>query len=253
MRRQPGDVIGRFVIRAPLGAGGMGEVYRATDTRLQRDVALKVMNARRLGDPAARRRWVVEARAAAALTHPNIVVVHEIGEDDDLYIAMELVEGRSLRDVLQDGPLLAERVHNLASDIASALAAAHRRGIVHRDIKPENILITDAGHAKVLDFGIAKVVDNPDDARDVGDASTVAQATAPGLIIGAPSTCHPSKPAEMLSIRGRTSSRSASFSTRPPPARSPFRASDGSTSYPRSSTTSPLRSWTLGSRSTSPR
>jgi serine/threonine protein kinase/tetratricopeptide (TPR) repeat protein len=155
-----GRHLGSYRIISLLGAGGMGEVYRAFDERLQRDVAIKVLPASDAHDPAAAGRLVREARAAAALNHPNICTIHEVGEDEGrAFIAMELVEGIALQSAVPPGTGLAiEQVLNYGSQVADALAHAHERGVLHRDLKTSNIMITPAGRAKVLDFGLAKRV-----------------------------------------------------------------------------------------------
>src|SRR5262249_14934260 len=155
----PGTRLGPYEIVAPLGAGGMGEVYRANDTRLGRQVALKVLPAAFAADRERLRRFEREARAASALNHPNIVVVYDVGQSDGTsYLAMELVTGRDLRALLEAGkPLARRRLLEIATGIAEGLAAAHTGGIVHRDLKPENVVVSTDGHAKILDFGVAKL------------------------------------------------------------------------------------------------
>ncbi len=148
---------GRYEIEDTLGEGGMATVYRAIDTVLGRPVAVKVLAPRYANDATFVERFRREAQSAAAMNHPNIVNVFDTGSDDGThYIVMELVEGRTLRDVLADGPLLPERAAEIAEAVASALAFAHERGIVHRDVKPGNIMITPSGDVKVMDFGIAR-------------------------------------------------------------------------------------------------
>jgi serine/threonine protein kinase/tetratricopeptide (TPR) repeat protein len=152
-----GRKLGHYKIVEELGGGGMGVVYRAEDTKLGRDVALKVLTEDRPLSDADRRRFLDEARAAAALHHPNICTVHDAGEADGVsYIAMALIQGRSLRDILQEGPLPLARALQIATQIAEALQAAHDRGIVHRDIKSGNIIVGGDDHVTILDFGIAK-------------------------------------------------------------------------------------------------
>ncbi len=154
-----GQQIGPYEIVSLLGAGGMGEVYRARDSRLGRDVALKVLPPEIAGDPGRRQRFEQEARAASALNHPNILSVYDTGAQDGLvYIVIELIEGETLREWIKRGALPQSRVVELAGQVADALAAAHAAGIVHRDIKPENIMVTRDGRAKVLDFGLAKQI-----------------------------------------------------------------------------------------------
>jgi serine/threonine protein kinase len=154
----PGVRLGPYELISPLGAGGMGEVWRARDTRLGREVALKILPAELSANPERLGRFEREARAASALNHPNIVVVHDVGRSDSVsYIAMERVHGRSLRELMISGPLPAKKILSLASQVAEGLAAAHAEGIVHRDLKPENVMVSDAGFVKILDFGLAKL------------------------------------------------------------------------------------------------
>src|SRR5947207_13953979 len=157
MSLAPGTRVGRYEIRTLLGAGGMGEVYRAYDRDLESDVAIKGLRDTSEGSGDRLRRFVQEARAASGLHHPNVAHVYEIGSQDSLrFIAMELVEGETLRDRIGHGPMAVDDVLNLGTQIAGAISAAHKMGIVHRDIKPENVIITSDGYAKVLDFGLAK-------------------------------------------------------------------------------------------------
>jgi len=153
-------MLGAFRVVAPLGAGGMGEVYRAQDTRLGREVAVKVLPAEFAADPERLRRFEQEARAASALNHPNVLTVHEVGAHDGRpYLVTELLEGRSLRDVLrQGGKVERQTALEWAVSVARALAAAHAQGIVHRDLKPENLFVCTDGRIKILDFGLAKLV-----------------------------------------------------------------------------------------------
>jgi eukaryotic-like serine/threonine-protein kinase len=156
-----GSSVAHYRIVARLGGGGMGVVYRARDTRLERDVALKFLPPHLGLDPRAKSRFMVEARAAAALDHPNICTVHEIGEAGDgrLFIAMACYDGRVLKDRIAEGPLPPEEAVEIAIGIARGLAAAHARGIVHRDVKPANVMLTADGGVKLLDFGVAKLAD----------------------------------------------------------------------------------------------
>jgi serine/threonine-protein kinase len=152
-----GSKIGPYEVVAPLGAGGMGEVWRARDPRLGRDVALKVLPDEMFRDAGRVARFHAEARAASALNHPNIVAVYDIGEDDGrTYLAMELLEGATLRQLLDGGTPLLPKALQISCQIADGLAAAHARGIVHRDLKPENVMLTTDGVVKILDFGLAK-------------------------------------------------------------------------------------------------
>src|SRR5262245_26040052 len=157
-----GTRIGPYEVLTPLGAGGMGRVYRARDARLSRDVALKILSPKLAGDTALCARFESEARMAGSLNHPNIVTIFDIGRDHQfVYIASELVEGESLRAVIKRGPIPPRKAIDIAEQMADGLAAAHASGIVHRDVKPENVMITGSGSApsgrvKLLDFGIAR-------------------------------------------------------------------------------------------------
>ena len=156
----PGTKLGPYEITEQLGAGGMGEVYLAQDTRLGRKVAIKVLPAEFASDPERLARFEQEARAAAALNHPHIAAVHDVGvEDGTHFMVQEYLEGNTLREPLGKGALPLKKALGLATEIAEALAAAHAAGIIHRDLKPENIFVTKEGHAKVLDFGLAKLTE----------------------------------------------------------------------------------------------
>ena len=149
---------GKYRIIEPIGKGGMGVVYKAEDIKLERTVALKFLSAELTEDPEARERFVREAKAAAALSHPHICTLYEIGEDENQYfIAMEWIEGQSLKDKIRDGALEQAEALDITIQVAEGLEEAHKKGIVHRDIKPGNIMVTDKGTAKVMDFGLAKV------------------------------------------------------------------------------------------------
>jgi predicted ATPase len=184
MTLQPGLRLGAHEILAPLGAGGMGEVYRARDSRLGREVAIKVLPADLAGDRDRLQRLRLEARAASALNHPNIVTIYEIGEaESTFYIAMELVEGTSLRELVAAGPLPLRRLLSIAAQIADGLAKAHEAGIVHRDLKPENLMVSNDGFVKILDFGLAKLVPVRSDA--ISEASTfIGELTEVGGVTG---------------------------------------------------------------------
>src|SRR5262249_6140161 len=151
--------LGPYEILAPLGAGGMGEVYRARDTRLGREVALKVLPEEVASNPSRLKRFEKEARAASALSHPNIVTGFDLGAADaTAWIAMELVEGKTLRELVLSGPMAIKKLLAVSTQIAEGLARAHEAGIVHRDLKPENVMVTKDGLVKILDFGLAKLV-----------------------------------------------------------------------------------------------
>src|SRR3984957_4248512 len=152
-----GTRLGPYEVLAPIGAGGMGEVYRARDSRLGREVALKILPAAFASDPDRVRRFEQEGRAAAALNHPNIVVVHDVGSQDGVfYVAPEWLEGETLRERIAASALPVRKAVEYAIQIARGLAAAHAKGITHRDLKPENLFITKAGVIKILDFGLAE-------------------------------------------------------------------------------------------------
>jgi eukaryotic-like serine/threonine-protein kinase len=177
--------LGQYQILAPLGAGGMGEVYVARDPSLGRKVAIKLLPVRLSGDRETLARFTREARSASALNHPNIVTIHEVGMDQasgSPYIVMEFIDGRDLRGLLTDGPLPNRKTLDIAAQIADGLAAAHEQGIIHRDLKPENVMVTKDGFVKILDFGLAKVI------RPAGEEDETAQldmpGTNPGTILG---------------------------------------------------------------------
>jgi serine/threonine protein kinase len=176
-----GATLGPYEIRGPIGAGGMGEVFRARDTRLGRDVALKILPTTFATDQHRLRRFEQEARAAASLNHPNIVAVYDVGATNGVpYVVSELLEGQTLRQVLRGGTLTTRKAVDYGAQIATGLGAAHEKGIIHRDIKPENIFVTTDGRVKILDFGLAKVTDvEPSD----GTRPTMTQ-TDPGTIVG---------------------------------------------------------------------
>jgi serine/threonine protein kinase len=156
MTLPPGTRLGPYEVVASVGAGGMGEVYRARDTRLGREVAIKTLPALAASDPERRARFEQEARSASALNHPNIITVLDIGDTEGTsYIAMEYVEGRSVRELLAAGPLPPRKVLDIGVQAAEGLAKAHAAGIVHRDLKPDNLMVSKDGFVKVLDFGLA--------------------------------------------------------------------------------------------------
>ena len=185
-----GEKFGHYKIHSAIGSGGMGEIYRARDTRLRRDVAIKVLPARLTRDAAALERFMREAHAASALNHPNILTIYDIGEYNDIkFIAAEFVDGKTLRERINNAPLDRAEALDIAVQVSSALVAAHEAGIIHRDIKSENIMIRADGYVKVLDFGIAKLSEPSAISGGVSgvksDAPTLIQAsTTPGMILG---------------------------------------------------------------------
>ena len=183
MALHPGTKLGPYEVHSSIGAGGMGEVYRARDSRLGRDVAIKVLPASFSADQDRLQRFALECRATAALNHPNILSIFDIGETGGApYVVSELLEGETLRDRLREGPIASRKAIDYARQIASGLAAAHEKGITHRDLKPENLFITGDGRVKILDFGLAKLT-RPE-ADDSGDAPTQQIATDAGTVMG---------------------------------------------------------------------
>lgn len=180
-----GDRLGPYEILLPLGAGGMGEVYRARDTRLGREVALKVLPESFARDADRLRRFEQEARAVAALNHPNLLAIHDIGEHNGApFIVSELLEGNTLRAELDGGPLSARKASDYAAQIAQGLAAAHEKNIVHRDLKPENIFITKEGRAKILDFGLAKLAPGRGASPESEGLTLTSSPTEAGTVMG---------------------------------------------------------------------
>ncbi len=180
-----GRALAHYRILEKLGSGGMGEVYRARDTRLGRDVAIKVLPAAFSSDADRLRRFEQEARAASALNHPNIVTIYDIGKEGSIaYIAMEMVEGKTLRGLLTQDPLPLKKLLRLATQVADGLAKAHAAGIVHRDLKPENLMVTKDGLVKILDFGLAKLSQREFQKEEGSQALTVESGTHPGVVMG---------------------------------------------------------------------
>ena len=205
MHFAPGTRLGPYEIVAPLGAGGMGEVHRAVDTRLGREIAIKVLPDRVSNDPDRLARFAREARAVAMLSHPHIMAIFEFGEHGGVAcVAMELLEGESLRARLAAGPLPVRKAVDFALQIAAGLAAAHDKGIVHRDLKPENLFITNDEQVKILDFGLARI-EQAELAGTVGP--TLTRRTEPGHVVGTPAYMSPEQ------VRGQaTDHRSDLFS-----------------------------------------
>jgi eukaryotic-like serine/threonine-protein kinase len=185
MSLTPGTKLGPYEIVAPLGAGGMGEVYRARDTRLGREVAIKVLPASFSTDPERLRRFEQEARAAGALNHPNILAIYDVGaHEGSPYLVSELLDGETLRERLQSGPLPTRKSLDIAVQVARGMAAAHEKGVVHRDLKPANIFLTADGRVKVLDFGLAKLTQRDDSGIDIADSPTRPADTESGVVLG---------------------------------------------------------------------
>jgi eukaryotic-like serine/threonine-protein kinase len=211
----PGTRLGPYEIVAFVAAGGMGEVYRARDTRLGRTVAVKIVSSALSREPAARRRFEHEAQLAAQLDHPRIGAVHDVGHDGDVdYIVMEFIEGRSLADRLMSGPLSPKELIGVAIEIAAALGYAHRRGVVHRDLKPGNILLTSAG-VKVIDFGLGLLRHGQPGAEQAAMLQTEPLARPTHMSLSAPPGSSPQSGFRVfLEITEPTSSRSAQCYTR---------------------------------------
>ena len=201
-----GTKLGPYEIIGELGAGGMGVVYRARDARLARDVAIKVLPSFVVSNADRLRRFEQEARAAAALNHPNILAVYDIGtQEGSPYVVTELLEGETLRQRIQSGPLSARKATDYALQVARGLGAAHERGIIHRDLKPENVFVTKDGRVKILDFGLAKLVPLRDESG--ADIQTLASGTEPGMVLGTVGYMSPEQ------VRGRAAdARSDIFS-----------------------------------------
>src|SRR5262245_18526510 len=196
-----GTKLGPYEILAPIGAGGMGEVYRARDPRLTREVAIKVLPATFSQDADRLKRFEAEARAAGVLNHPNITAVYDFGSHDGSpYIVTELLEGETLRSRLGPGAISARKAIDYAGQIATGLAAAHEKGIVHRDLKPENVFLTKDGRVKILDFGLAKL--KPEGGDGAGtDIGTVSGGTQPGVVLGTMGYMSPEQ------VRGRVADK----------------------------------------------
>ncbi len=205
-----------------IGAGGMGEVYRARDSRLKRDVAIKVLPQAFSADADRLRRFEQEALATAALNHPNILAVFDIGTSDgSSYVVSELLEGETLRERLRKAPLPVRKALDYALQITRGLAAAHEKGIVHRDLKPENLFLTKDGRVKILDFGLAKLT-QPDIRRAHRDGHRRPRAPRPAWCSAPRATCRPNRCAARRSTPAPTSSASAPSSTKCFPASARF-------------------------------
>jgi serine/threonine protein kinase len=184
MPLSPGTRLGPYEIISPLGAGGMGEVYRARDKKLDRDVAIKVLPEAVASDTEGLARFEREAKAVAALSHPNILSIFDFGTHDGItYVVMELLEGETLRGRLEAGEIPTKQAVDYALQIAKGISAAHERGVVHRDLKPENLFVTRDGHLKILDFGLAKRVEQVPPGKETS-APTASGHTQPGTVMG---------------------------------------------------------------------
>jgi eukaryotic-like serine/threonine-protein kinase len=178
-----GEKLGSYEILAPIGAGGMGEVFRASDPRLGRDIAIKVLSAGMAHDPERLARFQREVRAVAALNHPNIVTIFSVEESGGVhFLTMELVDGQPLDRLIPENGLPVTQILEIARALADALAAAHEKGIVHRDLKPANVMVSSQGRVKVLDFGLAKEVRS----ADLDATLTSANHTELGMVMGTP-------------------------------------------------------------------
>jgi serine/threonine protein kinase len=196
---KPGDRLGNFEIVVLIGRGGMGEVYRARDLRLKREVAIKTLPSGFASDRDRISRFEREARAASALNHPNIVSVHDIGTDGGVsFIVSELVDGETLARLIQRRPLQLRKLIEVSAQICDGLAAAHAAGVIHRDLKPGNIMLTRDDRVKILDFGLARQNHTP------GVESTTMEASHPGMIMGTPGYMSPEQ------VRGEPPARTSS-------------------------------------------
>ena len=185
MSVEAGQSLSHYRLIEKIGEGGMGSVWKALDARLDREVALKILPSRVAGDPRALARFEREARAVAALTHPHILAVHDVGHEDGIhFVVMELLEGETLRQRLAEGPLPLRKTVEFAAQIARGLAAAHDKGIVHRDLKPDNVFVTRDGQVKILDFGLAKLEPAPRGTALDTEVATVTRHTDPGVVLG---------------------------------------------------------------------
>jgi eukaryotic-like serine/threonine-protein kinase len=183
MHLAAGTRVGPYKIVAPVGAGGMGEVYRARDERLARDVAIKVLPAGLTQDTDRMRRFEHEAKAVGSLNHPHILAVYDVGSHDGSpYVVSELLEGQTLRERMAGAALPLRKAVEIGVQIARGIAAAHEKGIIHRDLKPENVFVTHEGHVKLLDFGLAKLIHAQ--AEDGSELGTRTKGTDPGAVLG---------------------------------------------------------------------
>ena len=186
MSLNSGTKLGPYEIRSPLGVGGMGEVYLATDSKLDRNVAIKVLPESMTRDKERVARFEREAKLLASLNHPNIAAIHGFDDSDGTrFLVMEYVEGETLGSHLKTGPVAVEDALDIAKQIAEALEAAHEQGVIHRDLKPANVMIREDGTVKVLDFGLAKAMsEEPSGGADANSPTITANYTRPGVVLG---------------------------------------------------------------------
>ncbi len=213
MTLSAGSRLGPYEIVSPLGAGGMGEVYKARDTRLERTVAIKVLSSHLSASPESRQRFEREAKMISQLSHPHICALHDVGREGDVeYLVMEYLEGETLAERLLKGALALEQTLRFGMQIADALDKAHRQGIVHRDLKPGNVMLTKSG-VKLLDFGLAKAV-APTASRQLTSFPTQQALTQEGMVLGTFQYMAPEQLEGERPTAGPTSSPSAVCSTR---------------------------------------
>ena len=217
MALTPGMKLGPYEIQSPLGAGGMGEVYRALDSRLGRTVAVKVLPTALSSDEDRLRRFEHEARLLSTLNHPNVLAIYYVGTQDGVhFLVSELLEGESLRQRLEQGPLTARKAVDFGVQMAQGLAAAHEKGIVHRDLKPDNVFVLSDGRVKILDFGLAKqTLDAKDNTVSVSGHGL---GTQPGAVLGTAGYMRPSRCAGKQPTHAPISSAWARSSTKWSPA-----------------------------------
>jgi serine/threonine protein kinase len=203
-----GNRFGPYEVVAPLGSGGMGEVWRARDARLGREVAVKVLPEEVSSDAGRLKRFETEARAASALNHPNIVTIYDIGSAESVsWIAMERVEGKTLRELLFTGAMPTKRLLSIAAQVADGLATAHQAGIVHRDLKPENVMVTKEGRVKILDFGLAKLTGIEKGSGGNASRLPTETGTSPGVVLPSARSSTRWRRASARSRRGPRSTR----------------------------------------------
>lgn len=225
MPLKPGTRLGAYEILSLLGSGGMGEVYRARDPKLNRTIAIKILPETTTTDPERRARFEREAQSIAALSHPNIVTIYSVEDVDGvLCLTMEYVEGKPLSDLIGKAGLPLPQILKIAIPLADAISAAHQKGITHRDLKPANVMIGADGRVKILDFGLAKLMEAPSVEMGVTGLPTAAALTGEGRIVGTVAYMSPEQAEGKRSTIGRTSSPWASCSTKWRPVSGRLRA-----------------------------